>query len=151
VELPDGRRCELAVLHHPGASAVVPFVSDTDVLLLRQFRYAAGGTVWEVPAGKLDPGESPEVCAGRELEEETGYVAGTLTRLGQTLTTPGFTDEVIHLFVARDLSPGRRNLDPTETIEVERVPLVRAVEMVRQGEILDAKSVIAILLAADRR
>jgi ADP-ribose pyrophosphatase len=147
VELPNGSRTELAVLRHPGAAAVVAFTAPDEVLMLRQYRYAAGGTLWEVPAGKLDPGESPESCALRELEEETGYVALSIYQLGTIFTTPGFTDEVIHLFAASDLSPGTVNLDPHETLSVERMPLSRALAMVASGEIRDAKSICALFLA----
>ncbi|MEM7248895.1 MAG: NUDIX hydrolase, partial [Acidobacteriota bacterium] len=102
VELPGGHVTELEVIHHPGASCVLPFVTDDRVVLIRQFRHAAGGFLWEAPAGKLDPGEHPDRCAGRELEEETGYRAGRLEPLGPILTTPGFTDERIHLYTAHD-------------------------------------------------
>ena len=98
VQLPNGHRVALDIVRHPGASAVVPFVSDEDVLLIRQYRYATGGYLYEVPAGKLDAGEAPEVCAARELEEEAGQRAGRLEKLGSIWTTPCFTDERIHLF-----------------------------------------------------
>lgn len=150
VELPDGRRTELAVLHHPGASAVVPFVGDGEILLLRQFRHAAAGTLWEVPAGKLDPGESPASCAVRELAEETGFSAARLEPLGKIHTTPGFTDEVIHLFAAFDLTPGAASPDPHELLETERMPFETALAMVTRGDITDAKSVCALLLARQR-
>ena len=97
VDLPNGRRVEFDLVRHPGAAAVVPFMEDGRVLLIRQFRFATGGEILEIPAGKLDPGEAPEACAARELEEETGYRAGRLERLGSIWTTPGFCDEIIHL------------------------------------------------------
>jgi ADP-ribose pyrophosphatase len=149
VELPDGKRIELDVVRHPGAACVVPFVSDTDVLLIHQFRHAAGGAIWEVPAGKLD-GEAPDACARRELEEEAGVRAGRLEPLGAIWTTPGFTDERIHLFAAFELTPVARRLDPDEVIEVVRVPLTRALAMVWSGELSDAKSALALLQAAHR-
>lgn len=151
LELPDGRRFELAMLRHPGASAVVPFIDGDTILMLRQYRYAAGGTIWEIPAGKLDAGESPEVCASRELEEETGYRSERIEPLGKIHTTPGFTDEVIHLYAAYDLEEGKRALDPHETLETERMPFERALRMATSGEITDAKTLCALFLAAQQR
>ncbi len=150
VVLPGGRDVTLDVVHHPGASAVVPFVSADEVLLIRQYRFAAGGHLLEVPAGKLDPGETPEVCAARELEEEAGVRAGRIESLGHILTTPGFTDERIHLFAAFDLEPAQQKLDSDELIEVVRVPLARALGWVWSGELRDAKSAMALLQAAQR-
>lgn len=144
VELPTGRRAALAVLVHPGAAAVVPFLDDRRIVLLRQYRYAAGGTIWEVPAGKLDAGEDPAACAARELEEETGYRAGRLVRTGEILTTPGFTDERIHLFCAFSLEAGRQAHDAHEVIESRVVELDRALEMIARGEIVDAKTIVAL-------
>jgi ADP-ribose pyrophosphatase len=150
VELPNGNRVTLDVVRHPGASAVVPFVSDDDVLLIRQFRHAAGGMIFEVPAGKLDAGEDPAVCAARELEEEAGQRAGRIERLGEIWTTPGFTDERIHLFAAFALEPIPQRLEADEVIEVVRVSLGRALEMVWSGELSDAKSALALIHAAQR-
>jgi ADP-ribose pyrophosphatase len=149
VVLPNGRRVALDVVKHPGASAVVPFTSERDVLLIRQFRHAAGGTIWEVPAGKLD-GDPPEVCARKELEEEAGRRAGRLEHLASIFTTPGFTDEVIHLFAAFELEeiPTRHEAD--EVIEVVELPLERALRMVWDGELRDAKSCLALIHAAHR-
>ncbi|MEE8557679.1 MAG: NUDIX hydrolase [Myxococcota bacterium] len=147
-DLPNGRRVTLQIVEHPGAAAVVPFLTPDRILLLRQYRYAAGGSIWEIPAGKLDPGESPEICAARELEEETGYRAGRIVRLGEILTTPGFSDECITLFSAHDLVPGRMGHGPGEVIEVHEVPLDRALRMVDDGEIVDAKSIVALYHAS---
>lgn len=151
VELPNGRRAELHTLRHPGAAAVVPFLADDRILLLRQYRHAVGGYLWEVPAGKLDPGEAPEACAARELEEETGYRAGRLERTGEIVTTPGFADERIHLFCARELTPGRRAHEGGEVIEVHEVGLEDALAMVDRGELIDAKSIAALFHAARGR
>jgi len=150
VTLPNGRVAELDIVHHPGAAAIVPFESDDVVLLIRQYRHAAGGMILEVPAGKLDPGEAPEACAIRELEEETGYRAGRLEPLTSIWASPGFTDEVIHLFAAYDLEPTAQDLQPDEIIELVPMPLDEALARVRQGELRDAKSALALLLAADR-
>lgn len=149
VELPGGRSVELDVVRHPGAAAIVPFASADEVLLIRQFRHCAGGTIWEVPAGKLD-GDSPEVCARKELEEEAGRRAGRLERLGAVLTSPGFTDEIIHLFAAYELEEVPQRLEDDEIIEVVPTPLSMALELVFSGELRDAKSALALVFAARR-
>jgi ADP-ribose pyrophosphatase len=149
VTLPSGGEVQLEIVRHPGAACVVPFASDDEVLLIDQFRFAAGGTIWEIPAGKLDvPGEPPEACAARELEEEAGRRAGRLERLGSILTTPGFTDEVIHLFAAFDLEEVPQRLDDDEEIHVVARPFDEALRMVWDGRIRDAKSCLALLHAA---
>jgi ADP-ribose pyrophosphatase len=151
VALPGGRHARLDIVRHPGAAAVVPFLSPDEVLLIRQYRHAAGGTLYEVPAGKLDAGEAPADCARRELEEETGWRAGRIERLGSLLTTPGFTDERIHLFAAWDLTPASQRLESDEVIELAPMPLARALELVWSGEIDDAKTALALLHAARSR
>ncbi len=151
VELPSGKRITLELLRHPGAAAVVPFLDDERILLLTQYRYAAGGTIWEVPAGKLDKGEDPELCALRELEEETGYRAGRIERTGVILTSPGFTDERIHLFCAYDLEPGTLQHEQAEQIEVREVRFSEALDMIDRGELIDAKSIVALYHAQRRR
>jgi len=150
VTLPNGHVMQMDIVHHPGAAAVVPFASADEVLLIRQYRHAAGGTILEVPAGKLDAGEAPAVCAARELEEESGYRAGRLEPLGRIWTTPGFTDEVIHLFAAFDLEPTPRRPEDDEVIEVIRMPFTEALDLVWRGELRDAKSALALLHAAHR-
>lgn len=147
VTLPNGHQSDFDQVEHPGAAAIVPFEDDDTVLLIRQFRYATGGTIWEVPAGKLD-GDAPAVCAARELEEEVGRRAGRLVALSSIWTTPGFTNERIHLFAAFDLEsvPARREAD--EIIEVVPTPLRDALDLVYSGELDDAKSAIALVLAA---
>ena len=146
--LPNGHEIWLDIVHHPGAAAVVPFVGDAEVVLLRQYRHAAGGVILEVPAGKLDDGEPPERCAARELGEEAGYRAGRLEALGSIWTTPGFCDEVIHLFAAFDLERCSSRPEDDEVIEVIRVPLEHALELVWRGELRDAKSALALIHAA---
>jgi ADP-ribose pyrophosphatase len=148
VTLPTGREMVIDIVHHPGAAAVVPFTGDGEVALIRQYRHAAGGMILEVPAGKLDAGEAPERCAARELAEEAGFLAGRLVSLGSIFTTPGFTDEVIHLFAAFDLGPCSSRPEDDEVIEVIRVPLARALDLVWRGELCDAKSALALIHAA---
>ncbi len=150
VRLPNGNVCELELIRHPGAAAVVPVDGAGDVLLVRQYRHATGGYVLEVPAGKLDPGEAPETCALREVEEETGHRAGELAPLGWIYTTPGFTDEKIWLYLATGLAPTRQDLQHDEVLTVERMPLAEAVARAEAGDIVDAKSVCALLRAARR-
>jgi len=148
--LPGGRRVALEVVRHPGAAAIVPFEDDDHVLLIRQYRHAAGDMIWEVPAGKIDDGEAPEICAARELEEEVGRRAGRFVALGPIWTTPGFTDEVIHLFAAFDLTSVPARPEDDEVIEVHRTSLADALEKVWSGELRDAKSALALLHAARR-
>lgn len=154
VRFPDGSTGELEMIRHPGASAILPVVGsieeeDPEILLLRQYRYAAGGYIREIPAGlPQSADEAWEACAARELEEETGRRATRLRPLTRILTTPGFTDETIRLFVADGLEEGESKLDDDEFVEVERVRFSEAVRMVRTGEIVDCKSVAAILYAA---
>lgn len=153
VRFPDGSTGELEVIRHPGAAAVVPFASDprgTDptILLIQQYRYATGGPLLEIPAGRLDAGEKPEVCARRELQEEIGVTASRLERLTTIWTTPGFTDERIHLFWAADLSTGKHAREPDEFIEVMPKPLSQTLTLIREGAICDAKTVLGILYVA---
>lgn len=150
VTLPGGESTWVDLLKHPGAAAVIPFLDDGRVLLIRQYRHAAGGYLIEVPAGKLDPGEAPEVCAARELEEETGYRAGRLEPLGALWPSPGFTDEKIHLFAAFELARSTQRLEADEVIELVPMTLEEAVEGIRSGRIEDAKTSLALLRMADR-
>ena len=150
VALPNGRTATLDLIHHPGAAAVVPFLDEERVLLIRQYRHAAGGTLYEVPAGKLEPGEAPEGCAARELVEETGWRADRIERLGEILTTPGFTDEKIHLFAAFELEPVGQALEVDEIIELAPMRLDEALELIWTGELTDGKTVAALLHAAHR-
>ncbi len=154
VLLPNGNETDLEMIRHPGAAVVVPLETGEDgveyALLIRQYRYAADGWLLEVPGGKLDHAEDPEVCARREIAEEIGVEAGQLIGLGSILTTPGFTDERIWLYLARDLTPiaGGSALEDDEVLEVERVPLTEAVSRAINGDIEDAKTVAALLRAA---
>ncbi|MDX2166216.1 MAG: NUDIX hydrolase [Deltaproteobacteria bacterium] len=148
VTLPTGTQVTLEVIHHPGAAAIVAIDDAGYVALLRQYRHAAGGFIWEVPAGTLAPGEAPEACARRELREETGLDGRRWTALGSILTTPGFCDERIHLFLARDLVESTAQLDDDEVLTVSRVPFGDALAMIARGEIQDAKSIAALHHAA---
>lgn len=156
VRFPNGTIGELEMIRHPGASAVVPFLSeptgsDPQILLIRQYRYAAEQYLYEIPAGRLDPGEDPAVCARRELREETGCEATGVEHLITIYTTPGFTDERIHLFMAVGLTRGEVAREADEFIEVETVTLSRALDLIRQGEIQDAKTALGLLYAAGFR
>jgi ADP-ribose pyrophosphatase len=156
VRFPDGTTGELEIIRHPGASAIVPFLTDPagadpQLLLLRQYRYATGGTLYEIPAGRLDPGERPEQCARRELLEETGCTAESIVPLTSMFTTPGFTDERIHLFLASGLTRGEAQREADEFIEVETIALSVALRMVETGAIQDAKTALGILFAAGFR
>jgi ADP-ribose pyrophosphatase len=149
VRLPNGNVVTLEIVRHPGAAAVVPVDDEGQAVLVRQYRHATGSWVVEVPAGKLDrPGEPPEDCARREVEEETGYRAGRLEPLGWIWTTPGFSDEKIWLFLARDLTRTQASLQSDEVLTVMRLPLEEAARMALEGEIQDAKSVCALVRAA---
>jgi ADP-ribose pyrophosphatase len=153
VEFPDGTTGELEIFRHPGASAVIPFLNDPrgedpQILLIKQYRYAADDYLYEIPAGRLDPGEEPVACAHRELREETGCTAASMQHLYTIYTTPGFTDEKIHIFLASELTQGDAAREADEFLTVEPVKLSRALELVKSGELRDAKSAIAILYAA---
>ncbi|MGE0475127.1 MAG: NUDIX domain-containing protein [Nitrospirales bacterium] len=150
VELPNGKTTVLEILRHPGASAVVPMKDNGAVVLIRQLRHAAGGFIYEIPAGKLDHHEDPKVCAARELEEEVGYRTGQLTLLTSIWTAPGFTDEVIHIYQASDLQPGKQNLDQDEVLEIVEWPLKDALAKIHDGTIRDAKTIIGLQLASLR-
>lgn len=151
VELPNGAGAEMELIRHSGAAAVVPLTDSGEVILLRQYRHATGGWLLEVPAGKLDGDESPEACARRELEEETGYRAGRLVPLGSIWSSPGFCDERIWLFLASELEETEQRLEEDEVLEVERIPFERAVAMAVDGELVDSKSTCALLRVALRR
>jgi ADP-ribose pyrophosphatase len=153
VRYPDGSEADVDIVRHPGASAVVPFLTDPEgedpqILLLRQYRYAAGGYILEIPAGRLDPGEAPLACATRELKEETGCTAGRIEPLVTILTTPGFTNERIHLFLATDLTHGESAREADEFADVVMLRLSEALELVQRGEIPDAKTALGLLYAA---
>lgn len=144
VRLPNGHTIDLEVIRHPGASAVVPMKDDGTVVMIRQFRHAANGFIYEIPAGKLHPKEDPLDCAARELEEEIGYRAGHFELLSSIFTAPGFADEVIHVYVATALTRGTQNLDQDEVLEVVEMPLREAMAKIEDGTIRDAKTIVGL-------
>lgn len=150
IEYPSGNRAVREIAEHPGGAVAVPVMDDGTLLLVRQYRYPMKQYMLELPAGKLSPGEDPMVCAARELEEETGYTADKLTKLTSIYTTPGFCDELLHLYLAQGLkkSPTGQKLEEGElSLTVERVPFAKAVSMIEKGELVDSKSICGILLA----
>jgi ADP-ribose pyrophosphatase len=154
VTLPNGATIDLETIRHPGAAAVVPVKDDGTVVLVRQFRHAAGGFIYEIPAGKLQPGEDPLHCASRELEEEVGYRAASFELLTSIFTAPGFADEVIHVYKATGLTKGRQQLDPDEVLDIIEMPLAEAVNKIEDGTIRDAKTIVglqAVYLRTKRR
>jgi ADP-ribose pyrophosphatase len=156
VRFPDDSVGQLEILRHPGAAAVVPFLdpprdADPRVVLIRQFRHAADGFIWEVPAGRLDAGESPEACAGRELEEEIGMRARRLERLTTIHTTPGFTDERIHLFLAEGLEPGAEHREADEFMELHTLRWSEVLRLAESGEMVDGKTLVSLLFVQSFR
>ncbi|MFZ1802519.1 MAG: NUDIX hydrolase [Nitrospira sp.] len=144
VELPNGVTIDLETIRHPGAAAVVPMKDDGTVVLVRQFRHAAGGFIYEIPAGKLSPGEDPLHCAARELEEEVGYRTASFELLSSIFTAPGFADEVIHIYKATGLIQGRQQLDHDEVLEIIEMPLTAAMERIVDGTIRDSKTIVGL-------
>lgn len=144
VRLPNGHTIDLEVIRHPGAAAVVPMKDDGTVVMIRQFRHAANGFIYEIPAGKLHPKEDPLDCAARELEGEIGYKAGHFELLWSIFTAPGFADEVIHVYVATALTRGTQNLDQDEVLEVVEIPLREAIAKIEDGTIRDAKTIVGL-------
>jgi 8-oxo-dGTP pyrophosphatase MutT (NUDIX family) len=147
VVLPNEQLLQLEVVRHPGGAAVVALDDSGRVCLLRQYRHAAGGWLWELPAGTIDHPEAPEQTARRELQEEAGLVADKWQSLGTFFSTPGFSDERIHLYLARALSRTETDRHADEVIEVHWVEVEQALAWVRCGEIVDAKTMIGLLLA----
>lgn len=152
VKFPNGSVGELEMFRHPGAAAVLPMLDDPAdpdprVLLIRQFRHATGGWLWEIPAGRREGGEPPLETAHRELAEETGYRAAVMEPLTAIWTTPGFTDEVIHLYRASGLTPGTTAHERDEVMEVHEVRWSEVLRMVREREIVDTKTLNAVLFA----
>jgi ADP-ribose pyrophosphatase len=150
VTFSDDLTLDLEVIRHPGASAVVALTDDRHVLMLRQYRHAVGGYIWEIPAGTFNGREEPLACARRELIEETGYQADSWEPMGAVTPLAGYSDERIYLYLARDLAPAEQNLDPDEILEVHRVPIGRVSRMIADGKIEDAKTIAALFRTLDR-
>lgn len=147
VTLENGVTIDMDIIRHPGASAMVPLTDDGKVVLIRQYRHAVGGYIWEIPAGTLDPDESPLACARRELAEETGYTAESMEALGQITPVPGYSDERIHLFLAKGLRPSGQNLDADEVMDVHEVAIDEVFAMIDRGEIEDCKTICGLYKA----
>lgn len=145
-----GRQTWREVVLHPGAAAIIPVNDDGQILFVRQYRYAVGEALLEIPAGKLDPGEDPDTCAARELTEETGYRAGRLQKLGAVHTTPGFCNETIHLYLADHLIPAHQHLDTDEFLDVVPLPIQEVRRLMAAGELHDAKTLAALAIAMDK-
>ena len=147
LRLPDGHETRFDIVEHVGSVIIIPLDSQGNLLFVRQYRHAAGLDLLELPAGTLDEGEAPKACAHREIREETGMAAGTMRALGGFYLAPGYSTEYMHVFLATDLRPDPLEADADEFLSVETIPLGRALEIARAGEILDAKSLAALLLA----
>ncbi len=150
IEYPSGNGSVREVAQHPGGAVVVPVFENGDVLMIQQFRYPIGKVIYELPAGKLDPDEDPELCARRELEEETGYKAEQLDKLTAFYTTPGFCTEKLYIYLAtglRELTSGQQLEEGEESIKVEKIPLRKALDMAASEEIVDGKTIVGLFLA----
>jgi ADP-ribose pyrophosphatase len=149
VMLENGKTTKREIIEHHGAAAIVPVTRDRDVILVRQYRYAITTHLLEIPAGTMEPGERPEQCASRELEEETGYSCKEMEKIMEFFPVPGYSTEKIHVYLAKELIKSKMHTEDDENIELEIMPLHRALEKVRSGEIQDAKSICALYRAAE--
>jgi ADP-ribose pyrophosphatase len=145
VDVGSGQMRQYDIIRHDGAAVILPLLDDGKIVFERNFRLAVEKTLLELPAGTIDPPEEPITCAGRELAEETGYRAGSLTPLCSFASTPGICDEMMHAFVARDLTPGEPNREPGEQIELTTLSLDEALQGIENGAIIDAKTIVTIL------
>ena len=148
VTLENGTTTDVEFIEHPGAAAIIPFLDDNRIVLLKQYRHALKKYIWEIPAGTLDPQEEIISCAKRELIEETGYSANGWQKLGEITPVPGYSDERIHIYLATELQPAEQSLDEDEVIQVQEVDFLKALEMIGDGKIQDAKSIAGLLMAS---
>lgn len=144
VELPNGKTASREIVTHPGAVAVMAITDDNRMVVVRQFRKPLERTIVEIPAGKLEPGEKPDVCAHRELEEETGYTAREMKHVASFYTSPGFADELIHLYRTDELTAGEAKPDEDEFVELMHITVEEAQQLIASGEIRDAKTIMAV-------
>ena len=151
VQLPNGKTSKRELIRHVGAVALIPFDADGNIIMVRQYRHPLGRILLEIPAGTLNPNEDPDVCAIRELQEETGYKPGHLEKIGGIFLAPGYSSEYIHLYIATQLSESRLAMDEDEFIEIVRLPLQEALKRIGTGEIADSKTISALLLVKERR
>ena len=147
LKTPDGRETKYDIIEHGGSAVIVPIDADGNLLFVRQYRHAAGTDLLELPAGTLDEGEEPAVCAAREIREETGFAAGKLEKIGEFHLAPGYSTEFMVVFLATDLKHDPLEADADEFLSVEKIPVKQALEMAEKGGIPDAKSLAALLLA----
>ena len=150
VTLDNGIITDIEFVEHTGATAIIPMLNESRIILLKQYRHALRKYIWEIPAGTIDPQESVINCAKRELIEETGYSAEQWQKLGEMTPVPGYSDERIHIYLATDLQPAEQNLDRDEIINVHEIEISEAMEMVKAGKIQDAKSITGLFLALNR-
>ena len=148
VTLDNGTTTDVEFIEHPGATAIIPFLDDNRIILLKQYRHALKKYIWEIPAGTLDPQEEIIDCARRELVEETGYSAEKWHELGEITPVPGYSNERIHIYLARELQPAVQDLDADEVIQVQKVDFHKALEMIGRSEIQDAKSIAGLFMAS---
>ena len=141
---PNGVQTEMGIVRHPGSTVIVPLFEDKSLGLIKQYRHAVSAYIYEAPAGTMEPGEDPLKCAHRELEEETGYIAGEMIHLGKTYLLPAYSDELTYVYLARKLKQASQDLDTDEIIDVHRLPLNQVLDMIASGEIIDALSILAI-------
>ena len=148
ITLENGTTTDVEFIEHPGAAAIIPFLDDNRIVLLKQYRHALKKVIWEIPAGTLGPQEEIISCAKRELIEETGYSASGWQKLGEITPVPGYSDERIHIYLATELQPAEQHLDADEVIQVQEVEFNKALEMIGNGEIQDAKSIAGLFMAS---
>jgi len=148
ITLDNGVTMDMDVIRHPGASAIVPLSEKNGLIMLKQYRHAVGGYIWEIPAGTFDGDEAPIDCAKRELTEETGFSANNWHKLGEITPLPGYSDERIHMFLASGLMPAAQNLDQDEILDVHEITLAKALEMIKDGRIRDGKTICGLFMAS---